>query len=86
VQSGKSLDINGFSSTNGAKVQLWDYSGGSNQTFTFTATGGGYYRITPNCATGSCLDVTGGSTSNGANVELWGYGGGSNQQWSFQAP
>lgn len=86
VQSGKGLDINGWSTANGAKVQLWTYGGGANQKFTFAATSGGYYRITPAHATGSCLDVNGNSSADGALVQLWGYGGGNNQQWALQTP
>jgi len=67
-------------------VQLWDYWNGASQQFNFTATDSGYYRITPNCATGSCLDVSGVSTADGANVQLWQWLSGSNQQWAFQAP
>ena len=51
-----------------------------------TATGGGYYRITPVHATGSCLDVSGISTADGALVHLWQWLNGNNQQWAFQAP
>jgi hypothetical protein len=86
VQSGKCVDISNWGTANGTKVQLWDYLGGTNQKYTFTATGGGYYRITPTHATGSCLDVSGVSTADGALVQLWTYGGGNNQQWSPQAP
>src|SRR5689334_3398596 len=57
-----------------------------NQKFTFTSTGGGYYRITPTHATGSCLDVNGASTADGANVQLWQWLNGNNQQWYLQAP
>jgi aryl-phospho-beta-D-glucosidase BglC (GH1 family) len=86
VNSGTSLDINGSGTANGTKVQLWTYGGGSNQKFTFTATDSGYFRITPQNATGSCLDVNGVSTADGALVQLYTYGGGNNQQWILQAP
>ncbi len=86
VHSGKAIDINGYSTANGTKVQLWTYGGGNNQKFTFTATSGGYHRITPVHATGSCLDVAGVSTADGALVHLWSYGGGNNQQWALQTP
>jgi hypothetical protein len=67
-------------------VQLWDYWSGSNQLFKFAATDSGYYRITPNSATGSCLDVKGKSTADRAVVQLYQWNGGNNQQWSFQSP
>jgi WD40 repeat protein len=86
VQSGRSLDIAASGTANGTKVELWDYSGGSNQQMAFSGTDSGYYRITPQNATGSCLDVNGASTADGALVQLWQYLSGNNQQWSPQAP
>jgi endoglucanase len=86
VQSGKAVDVSNGGTTNGTKVQLWNYMGNSAQLYKFTGTDPGYFRITPNCATGSCLDVSGISTADGANVQLWQWLGGSNQQWAPQAP
>jgi endoglucanase len=86
VHSGRAIEVSNWGAANGTKVQLWDWLNGSNQKYTFTATSGGYYRITPTHATGSCLDVAGVSTADGALVHLWSYGGGNNQQWAFQAP
>jgi hypothetical protein len=86
VQSGRSLDIAANGTANGTKVELWDYTGGNNQQFAFSATDSGYYRITPQNATGSCLDVTGNSTADGATVVLWTWNSGANQQWALQAP
>ena len=87
VQSGRAIDISNASTANGTKVQLYDYWGGNNQKFTLTATGGGYFRITPVNAPVSCLDVSGVSKKSlGALILLWTYGGGSDQQWAFQAP
>ncbi len=86
VQSGKALDIYAGDTANGTKVELWDFWGGPMQLYKFTATDGGYYRITPNCATDSCLDVSGVSTADGAVVHLWQWLGGSNQQWAPQTP
>lgn len=86
VASGKALEANGSGTANGTKIQLWTYGGGNNQKWKFTATSGGFYRVTPVHASGGCLDVNGNSTANGALVQLWTYGGGNNQQWSFTAP
>ncbi|MBC8096432.1 MAG: DUF4038 domain-containing protein [Akkermansiaceae bacterium] len=86
VASGKALDVTGNGIANGTKVQLWTYTGVANQKWTFSATSGGFYRVTPVHATGSCLDVTGASTANGAPIQIWTYKGDSNQQWSFTAP
>jgi hypothetical protein len=70
----------------GTKVELWTYGGGNNQKWTFSATSGGYYRVTPVHATNSCLDVSGASTADGALVQLWTNYGSNNQQWSFSSP
>jgi hypothetical protein len=86
VQSGRAIEVAGGVVGNGTKVQIWDYLGTAHQKFTFTATSGGYYRITPTHATSHCLDVSGVSTADGAPVHQWTYGGGNNQQWAFQAP
>lgn len=86
VASGKALDVNAASAANGAKVQLWGYSGGNNQKFTFTATSGGFYRVTPVHATSASIEVAGNSTADGAFVQQQAYAGGNNQQWSFSAP
>lgn len=86
VQSGRSLDITANGTANGTAVELWDYNGGNNQKFAFSGTDSGYYRITPQNATGSCLDLTGNSTADGALLELWTWNGGVNQQWGLQSP
>jgi len=67
-------------------VQPWDYWNGPSQQFKLTLADTGYYRITPNCATGSCLDVEGISTASGAKVQLWQWLNGDNQKWAVQKP
>jgi hypothetical protein len=57
--------------SNGTKVQLWDYYANTAQLYTLTSTEVGQFRISPQCAPGSCLDVTDVSTSDGATVHLW---------------
>ncbi|MBB6112904.1 endoglucanase [Mucilaginibacter lappiensis] len=83
VHSGKSLDITGASTADGALVQQWTYSGGSNQQFIITDVGGGYYRISPASASSKGFDVSGASTADGASIIQWVYGGGTNQQWQI---
>ncbi|MFG3056263.1 ricin-type beta-trefoil lectin domain protein [Kitasatospora sp. NPDC048239] len=74
--AGKCVDVDQDSSLNGARVQLWDCTGGSSQVWTLDGR-----NLTHN---GKCLDVTGQATANGSPVELWDCNGGANQQWSPQ--
>ena len=74
--SGRCLDVNGGSTTPGAKVEIWDCNGGSNQEWTPTAAG--ELRVYGGT---QCLDATGGSTSAGTKVELWTCNGGDGQKW-----
>jgi xylan 1,4-beta-xylosidase len=81
----KSLDVEGASQSNGAKVQQWTYSGGSNQQWNITSVGNGYYKIiskhTANTTAPKGLDALQGSWANGTSVAQWIYTGGANQQW-----
>ncbi|MFG3133198.1 ThuA domain-containing protein [Streptomyces tendae] len=74
---GKCVDVNGQSSTNGAKVQLWGCNNGDNQKW--TATGATLRSM------GKCLDVDAWGTANGTKVQLWDCHGGANQDWSVQS-
>ena len=75
---GKCLDINGGSSANGAKIQLWSCHGGNPQQW--AAQSDGSLR---NPASGKCLDVSGNSSADGAVVHLWACHGGANQKWTL---
>jgi glucosylceramidase len=81
--SGRALDVQNGSTSNGALIQQWDYtgSGGNNQKWRFVDVGGGYYQIVAKHS-GKALDVRDVSTSNGALIQQWDYAGGANQQWS----
>ncbi|MEV4026819.1 ThuA domain-containing protein [Actinosynnema sp. NPDC050801] len=74
---GKCVDVNGNSSTDGAKVQLWTCNGGTNQAWTRT---GQTFQ-----ALGKCLTVNGGSTADGALVQLWTCNGSAAQNWAVQS-
>ncbi|MEC0226559.1 RICIN domain-containing protein [Paenibacillus alba] len=82
ADSSKAVEVFGGSTTDGAKISQWDYSGGKNQRWQLVDAGGGYYKI-KNLKSGKLLEVTGGSTANGALVEQWGDNGGDNQQWQI---
>jgi hypothetical protein len=77
--SGKSLDVN----TSNNNVQQYSYWGGSNQKWTLTDVGSGYYRISPVSNSGHAIDVEGQSTDNAANIQTYTYWAGANQQWQF---
>jgi hypothetical protein len=72
--TGKCVDDNQGSATNGTKVDLSTCSGGAAQKWTVS---NGALQIN-----GKCMDVTGQGTANGTLVELWTCNGGANQQWT----
>ena len=78
--SGKSLEVNGQSTTNGAAIDQWDYWAGANQQWKFDALTGNYFSVI-NRNSGKGLDVNGQSVTPGAAVIQWDYVGGNNQQW-----
>jgi hypothetical protein len=80
--SGKALDICGVSTADGACVQQYSRSGGTNQQFQFVDSGGGYYRVKARHS-GKVLDDYNFSTANGAAVVQWTDLNGTNQQWSL---
>jgi predicted alpha-1,6-mannanase (GH76 family) len=79
AQSGRCVDVPGFTQTDGTDVDLWDCNGGTNQSWTATASKQLMVYGT------KCLDVTGASTADGAAVEIWDCNGGTNQQWTLNA-
>ncbi len=84
LNTGKVLDCDAWSTSNGANILLWEAHYGTNQTVTLTYLNNGYYKIVFNHS-GKCLDVSGCSTSSGANVHQWDYVGGTNQQWLIKS-
>ena len=78
-QSGRCVDINGSSTTNGIQAQLWDCHGGSNQRWTYTSA-----RQLMVYGT-KCLDASGQGTANGTAAVIWDCNGQSNQQWNVNA-
>ncbi|WFE41224.1 RICIN domain-containing protein [Micromonospora sp. WMMD998] len=78
-QSGRCLDINNFATTNGTQAQLWDCTGASNQTWTYTA--GRQLMIYGN----KCLDAYNAGTTNGTRVIIWDCNGQANQQWNVNS-
>jgi autotransporter-associated beta strand protein len=67
--------------------EIYASNGGNNQQYTFTATGGGYYYISPvNLSAGFCIEVAGSSLSSNWACDVWITNGGFNQQWLLQSP
>ncbi|MBB4912808.1 ThuA domain-containing protein [Actinophytocola algeriensis] len=75
--SGKCVDVNGASTADGAKIQLWTCNSGTNQQWTRD---GGTLR-----ALGKCMTVAGGGTADGALVQSSACNGGAAQNWTPQA-
>jgi hypothetical protein len=78
--SGKAMEVYNQSTANSAAIDQWDYWGGNNQQWSFTALTGSY-RAVINRNSGKALDVTGGSATAGAAVIQYDYAGGNSQQW-----
>ncbi len=79
TQSGRCLDVAGASTANGTQVQLWDCTGQTNQSWTYTS--GRQLTVYGN----KCLDASGQGTSNGTAVIVWDCNGQANQQWNVNS-
>ncbi len=80
--SGKALDICGASTADGACIQQYTQSGGTNQQFQFVDSGGGYYRIKARHS-GKVVDDYNFATADNSPVKQWTDLNGTNQQWSL---
>ncbi|MGC4854891.1 RICIN domain-containing protein [Micromonospora sp. DT4] len=65
--SAQVLDVTDRSTADSAPIQLWSYSGGTNQQWRAESAGGGYYRLV-NRSSGKCLDVPGASTADSVQL------------------
>ncbi|MDH2430782.1 PQQ-dependent sugar dehydrogenase [Sphaerisporangium sp. TRM90804] len=79
VASGRCLDVNGASQTNGALAQIWDCNGQANQQW--TSTSASELRVYGN----KCLDVSGAGTADGTAVLIWDCNGQNNQKWRLNS-
>ncbi|MBU0511710.1 MAG: RICIN domain-containing protein [Chloroflexi bacterium] len=80
--NGRSLDVKGVSTSNGATVQQWDWVNGNNQKWDLVPADDGFYLLVAKHS-GKCLDVSGASNNNGAPIIQWDCHGGTNQQWKL---
>jgi beta-glucanase (GH16 family) len=80
----KRVDVNGASTADGTKIQIWDANSSAAQSWTFSTTGvtpAGFYNI---AALGShCMDVAGGNSAAGTKVQLWACNGTAAQSWNL---
>lgn len=81
--SGKVLDVDNASLSDGANVQQWGDWGGDNQLWWIEDRGSDKKSIR-GVKSGKALDVTAGSKDNFANIQQWGYWGGDNQLWKIE--
>ncbi|TLP66500.1 glycoside hydrolase family 27 protein [Microbispora triticiradicis] len=79
VASGRCLDVNGASQSNGATVLIWDCNGQNNQKWATTSAG--ELRVYGS----KCLDVNNAGTADGTAVIIWDCNGQNNQKWRFNS-
>jgi poly(3-hydroxybutyrate) depolymerase len=77
--SGRCVDITGFNTNDGNRLQLYDCTGGWNQRWSSTN------NTFVNPQSGKCLNVSGGATANGTAVNLWTCNGSGAQRWQLQS-
>lgn len=84
ASSSKAVDVPSASSSNGARVQLWEKNGSSAQRWSLTYDSQtGYYKMTAACS-GKALDVPGGNGSNGVRIQQYQPNGSSAQSWDIR--
>ncbi len=82
-KSGKVLDVNGASSTDGAAIIQWPSTGGTNQQWKLLPNTDGSYRLS-NVRSGKLLESPG-SSAQGAQLDQWADTGSGNQWWKLVA-
>lgn len=82
VHSGKAIDVEGASTSAGARVVQYTPHDRHNQQFRFISSDSGYYRIAARHS-GMVLDVFEWNPANGAEIRQWHDLNGYNQQWQI---
>jgi serine protease len=80
--SGKCLEIENSSTSNGARAQQWDCLGQAGMYWRIVDVGSGYYHIVSN-SSNKCLEIENSSYSNGARAQQWDCVGQSGALWTF---
>ncbi|WP_354638206.1 RICIN domain-containing protein [Kitasatospora camelliae] len=83
VRSGKVLDVNGFSTADGTRIQQWTDQNTANQQWRLKPTGDGYYELV-NRSSGKVLGIAGGSTAQAAVAEQQTDSSSAFQQWRIE--
>jgi hypothetical protein len=78
--SGRCLEVENSSRSNGAQVQQWDCNGQAGSRWYTRDAGGGYSYIV-NMNSGKCLEVENSSRSNGARAQQWDCNGQAGTKW-----
>ncbi len=80
--TGKCLDVNGWSTADGANVQLWTCTGGANQRWRIEPLGDGTSRIV-STVSDKVLDVNDCGTADGTNIQQWTWWDNACQRWTL---
>ncbi|GHE39818.1 RICIN domain-containing protein [Streptomyces capitiformicae] len=80
VRSGKVLDVNGFSTADGTRIQQWTDQNTANQQWRLKSKGNGYYELV-NRNSGKVLGIAGNSTARGAAAEQQTDSSSTSQEW-----
>lgn len=79
------MDVEGISTSNGARVHQWTSTGGSNQWWgMYSSSSGDGYLNAVSQNSGKCLGVSGGSTAEGASIVQWDCNGNPDQTWLWR--
>jgi len=80
VGSGKVLDVDGYSTADGTRIQQWTDQNTANQQWRLKPAGGGYYELV-NRNSGKVLGITGNSTAKSATAEQQTDSSATSQEW-----
>ncbi|WP_217181771.1 RICIN domain-containing protein [Streptomyces sp. AC495_CC817] len=80
VRSGKVLDVNGFSTADGTRIQQWTDQNTANQQWKLKPAGDGYYELV-NRNSGKVLGIAGNSTARAAAAEQQTDSSATSQEW-----
>ncbi|GLH98544.1 RICIN domain-containing protein [Phytohabitans aurantiacus] len=80
VRSGKALDVNAFSTADGARIQQWTDQNTANQQWKLRSTGDGYFELVSRNS-GKVLGIAGDSTAQAAAAEQQTDNSSTSQQW-----
>ncbi|MFD9357280.1 RICIN domain-containing protein [Streptomyces sp. NPDC060031] len=80
VRSGKVMDVNGFSTADGTRIQQWTDQHTANQQWRLKPAGDGYYELV-NRNSGKVLGIAGDSTAQGAAAEQQTDSSSTSQEW-----